>query len=163
VTSSKLNSVPPFFSNQEVNMGVYGAMCPLLDILNHDPSRDWLDLVVNPSDENLLDVKTNNEIERGAEIYYNYGSLSNEQLLYGYGYAVKDNPHDAVAVKMMATVNKGASTESRLGEIGNSVAGGMDSSKTGARHVGTYYVRGGGFEGIPQVCSNYLDTPTLYV
>ena len=126
-------------------MGEYGSMCPLLDILNHDPSRNWLNLVINPDDGNLLDVITNYDIAEGAEIYYNYGALSNEQLLYGYGYAVTGNPFDSVAVKLMAanlgTSNNNNSKQTRAG---------MDNYSD-SKHVGTYYVRRGGLEGIPEV------------
>lgn len=118
---------------QERNMGSYGAMCPLLDILNHNDAKDWLKLRIDPSDPSLLHIETNYAIQKNSEIYYNYGLLSNEQLLYGYGYAVRENIHDSVSVQLMA----------RKGNSGD--------HQSNPTHIGTYYVRQGGFEGIPKV------------
>ena len=37
---------------------------------------------------------------QGCELFSNYGALSNEKLLFAYGFALPDNPFDAFAVKL---------------------------------------------------------------
>jgi hypothetical protein len=113
-------------SKQESDLGNLGSMCPLLDILNHNSSQDWLELVINGD---FLVVKANVSISSGSEIFYNYGKFPNEMLLYGYAYAEQHNVDDGVAIKLMtATSNR-------------------DRSKA----VGLYYIKQGGLAGIPKV------------
>lgn len=120
---SKHRNVNKF--KREEGMGLnYGAMCPLLDLLNHNSSNNWLNLV---EEDELLKVVCNVRIQLGDEIFYNYGYLSNEMLLYGYGYAEENNEHDSVAIQAMIM------------------------STGSPQCLGTYYIKSGGFDGIPKV------------
>ena len=56
-------------------------------------------------------------------------------FLFAYGYAIQDNEDDAVAVKLMQ----------------NATSQGNEGSQQGGTEVGTFYVRAGGAEGIPEV------------
>lgn len=115
-------------SHQEGDLGNLGSMCPLLDILNHNSSQDWLELVV---EDDFLVVKANVPIVKGSEIFYNYGKLPNEMLLYGYAYADDHNADDGVAIKLMSSVS---------------------SHRIDA--IGLYYIKQGGLKGIPKVKVN---------
>jgi aromatic ring-opening dioxygenase catalytic subunit (LigB family) len=81
----------------------------------------------------FLVVKANIDIEKGSEVFYNYGKLPNEMLLYGYAYVEEHNVDDGVAVKMMT-----ASSGSKL-----------DHGKA----IGLFYIEPGGLSGIPKVSS----------
>lgn len=125
---------------REVDMGNLGALCPVLDICNHDSSRDWIQLVV---DDDFLHLRCNHPIAKDTEIFFNYGTLSNEVLLYGYGYAVEDNPDDSVALLLR---------------------GGGRGTPSDSDTLGTFYMKAGGFEGIPKVsCSLSLTYYQSYV
>lgn len=83
---------------REQGMMNLGALVPLLDILNHNPEREWLTFKVS---DGFLHVICNHPIEKGSEIYSNYGSLSNEMLLYAYGFCLETNLDDAVTLQLM--------------------------------------------------------------
>lgn len=83
---------------REQGMMNLGALVPLLDILNHNPEREWLTFKVS---DDYLHVTCNYPIEKGDEIYSNYGSLSNEMLLYAYGFCLETNDDDAVTLQLM--------------------------------------------------------------
>lgn len=106
----------------EATLDSIGALVPLLDILNHKPGGEWLSLVVH---NNKLEVRTMAQVAAGDEIFSNYGALSNEKLLYAYGYCSDVNADDAVAMKLMTR------------------------STAGQQCQGTFYIRPGGVAGIP--------------
>lgn len=86
-----------YFAN---HLGNLGAMVPLLDILNHSGERQWLRLEVS-ANQRFLDVVCNYPVKAGDEILSNYGEgLSNEQLLFSFGFSQEANPHDSVAVRL---------------------------------------------------------------
>lgn len=62
-------------------------------------------------------------------MFSNYGGLSNEKLLFAYGFALPDNPFDSFAVKLKVKVND-------AGVDGNNAS---------------FYIRRGGIEGVPKV------------
>ena len=82
---------------REQDFGNLGSMVPLLDILNHDPSMKWLDLII---DDKFLYVNCYTPISIDNEIYSNYGPLSNEILLFAYGFTIPNNLNDSVQVKL---------------------------------------------------------------
>jgi len=117
---------------REVGMSNMGTLSPLLDILNHSSEKNWLKLHVS---DGFLCVDANEPVPKGGELLSNYGSdKSNEQLLFAYGFATKDNPADSVALKMMG--------------------GGKDADGQGdrmpARYLGTFYLNRGGLDGVPR-------------
>ena len=83
---------------REPGMMNLGALVPLLDILNHDPEREWLTFKVL---DGFLHVTCNYPVAKGSELYSNYGSLSNEMLLHAYGFCLEKNDDDAVTLQLM--------------------------------------------------------------
>ena len=83
---------------RERGMMNLGALVPLLDILNHNPDREWLKFDVS---NGCLNVICNYDIKEGSEIFSNYGSLSNEMLLFAYGFCLENNEDDAMTLQMM--------------------------------------------------------------
>jgi SET domain len=85
---------------REEGMMNLGALVPLLDILNHNPEQEWLTFkVVN----GYLNVTCNFPIKKGSEIFSNYGSLSNEMLLFAYGFCLEGNADDAITLQLMGS------------------------------------------------------------
>ncbi|CAG8493033.1 16449_t:CDS:2 [Acaulospora morrowiae] len=76
------------------------ALFPLADSFNHRPRQrvTW-----KVQDGNSLHLITEDEIEIGEQIFNNYGTKSNEELLIGYGFCIPDNPDDWVAIKVNFT------------------------------------------------------------
>ena len=66
-------------------------------------------------------------------MFSNYGGLSNERLLFAYGFALPDNPFDSFAVKLKVKVK---------------------DKDTGGDGNATFYLHRGGIEGVPKVRSN---------
>ena len=61
-------------ANQEKGTGELGSLCPLLDILNHDCSEEWLRIVPD-HDRGYLRVICNRNLSIGDEIFSNVRSL----------------------------------------------------------------------------------------
>ena len=75
---------------------------------------------------------------QGQELYSNYGQLSNETLLYAYGFAIPGNKNDTVALRLATS---SSSSSSRVVEgSGSTVQRPMSS---------VYYISSGGLAGIP--------------
>ncbi len=64
---------------------------------------------------------------QGDEAFSNYGELSNEQLLFAYGFTIPENIYDKVAIKFSLT---------------NSNSGNSNN---------VFYITSGGISGVPQV------------
>lgn len=73
-----------------------GCMVPLLDILNH---RDGQPVTVRIRG-GMLEFVCEGVLTKGEQIWNNYGSKSNEELLVCYGFAVENNPADCVALPL---------------------------------------------------------------
>ena len=97
-TTIDLEQIDTNGDGREQGMMNLGALVPLLDILNHNPEREWLTFKVS---DGFLHVTCNYPIKKGSEIYSNYGSLSNEMLLYAYGFCLETNLDDAVTLQLM--------------------------------------------------------------
>ena len=75
---------------------------------------------------------------QGQELYSNYGQLSNETLLYAYGFAIPGNKNDTVALRLATSPSSSSS----------SVVEGVESIVQ--RPMSTvYYISSGGLAGIP--------------
>jgi len=108
---------------REVGLEDLGVLVPVLDILNHSDTHEYLKLrVVNGS----LEIVCHQATLAGEELFSNYGLLSNERLLFAYGFAVDDNEHDTVTLRP-------------------SLPPGSD----GAFFLGTHYIGRGGMAGVP--------------
>lgn len=83
---------------RESRLGDLGIMVPALDILNHgDSSIEWLKF--KPTNTHLL-VIINQHRKKGDQLWSNYGSISNERLLFAYGFATENNENDQVAIHL---------------------------------------------------------------
>lgn len=78
--------------------GEVGMLVPLIDMLNHN-GKEECTLSVD-GDDMLLCNKTPKF--RGQQVFHNYGDKSNEHLLAMYGFALHNNPHDAVSLLLGA-------------------------------------------------------------
>lgn len=108
---------------REDGMENLGTLVPLLDILNHSDEHDYLTFTVN---DGYLNVLCNYPRKKGDELLSNYGKLSNEKLLFAYGFSIENNIHDAIALKPMCRGPKGE-----------------------ANNLGMFYVGCGGMEAVP--------------
>ena len=75
-------------------------------------------------------------MSQGGELFSNYGLLSNEKLLYAYGFAVQNNSHDAIAVKLKAGRKDSSGSSGGAEEVVN---------------MGVFYIESGGINGVPAV------------
>ncbi|CAG8447945.1 2184_t:CDS:10 [Scutellospora calospora] len=73
------------------------ALFPLIDSFNHKPRQK---ITWEVHERNKLRLVASDYIEAGQQIYNNYGSKSNEELLVGYGFCIPDNPDDWVVIKV---------------------------------------------------------------
>uniref|UniRef100_K3WI22 Rubisco LSMT substrate-binding domain-containing protein n=1 Tax=Globisporangium ultimum (strain ATCC 200006 / CBS 805.95 / DAOM BR144) TaxID=431595 RepID=K3WI22_GLOUD len=79
----------PFFGMQRVK-----AMIPVFDMLNHDPEAEmshYLDVATQK-----FKLVSHQHWSAGAQMYINYGALSNHKLLALYGFVIPNNPYDAL-------------------------------------------------------------------
>ena len=58
-------------------------------------------------------------MDRGAEIFNNYGAKPNSELLLGYGFTLPDNPDDSIVLK----IGGGASDDTPRHEVGRGARG----------------------------------------
>lgn len=77
-----------------------GAMCmvPYLDILNHKGSAD----IAVKVKKDTLDFVCDEKVRKGDQVWNNYGSKTNAELLMCYGFAVAENPDEAIVVPLVA-------------------------------------------------------------
>lgn len=117
---------------REATLDRLGVLVPALDILNHgDADVEWLKL---ERSESTLRVICNVPRKAGEEMWSNYGNLSNERLLFAYGFSLKDNPDDEVALHLIV------------------------GSKEGLVDYGLSYLRRGGIQAVPPRVWRILST-----
>lgn len=78
------------------NVQSFKAMVPVFDMLNHDPEAETSHFVDTAS--HRFKLVNHEHWMAGAQIFINYGPLSNHKLLSLYGFVLADNPFDAVEV-----------------------------------------------------------------
>lgn len=86
-------------------------LVPIIDSVNHKPQTPvhWEGTV-----EGSFDLRSATEIGTGEEIFNNYGAKGNEELMFGYGFALEDNKFDIVSLKL----NLGGGVKEILNERG---------------------------------------------
>jgi hypothetical protein len=120
---------------REENMGNIGSLVPLLDILNHNDEQEYLKFEVK---NQSLHVICNYEVKASDELYSNYGTLSNEQLLFAFGYAIAQNTNDVYTVKLkLPSIMPSSSALKKRGSV-DAISKVFD-------------FKAGGWEGIPKV------------
>ena len=125
---------------REDGLGGIGVLIPVLDILNHDSSHDYLLLQVSNSGlgsdrspctrngEHFLQVICQRACGAGEELFSNYGRMGNEQLLFAFGFAIDHNEHETVAVRPRLPPSM---------------------LWSGVHSLGTHLVKRGGFSSVP--------------
>ncbi len=73
-------------------------LLPIVDLINHKPLTR---ITWNGTTENTFDVTVDGTFTERSEIFNNYGAKGNEELLMGYGFCIKDNFADTVALKVV--------------------------------------------------------------
>jgi len=105
---------------------------PLLDILNHDQNADVTVRVKSAS----LDFISDTALVSGQQIWNNYGSKTNEELLMCYGFALEGNQSDSIVVPLLPNANDGEapSTGVRLSTDGipDEVINSIESEEDGS-------------------------------
>ncbi|KAG3107336.1 hypothetical protein PI124_g13339 [Phytophthora idaei] len=72
----------------------FKAMVPVFDMLNHDPEAEMSHFF--DMDAQRFKLVSHQHWNAGAQMFINYGALSNHKLLSLYGFVIIGNPFDAV-------------------------------------------------------------------
>jgi len=74
----------------------FPVLFPVQDLPNHshDARVDW------SFDPGRFSITVTDPIEEGVEVFNNYGTKGNDELLLGYGFCIPHNPHDSVRLTL---------------------------------------------------------------
>eukprot|EP00668_Euglena_longa_P012362 GGOE01014807.1.p1 GENE.GGOE01014807.1~~GGOE01014807.1.p1 ORF type:complete len:666 (+),score=188.57 GGOE01014807.1:220-1998(+) len=73
-----------------------GCLVPVLDVLNHrSGARAAWDVF-----EDRLEMRLEEPVGKGQEVFNNYGEKGNEELLMNFGFVVENNPSDVMRIKL---------------------------------------------------------------
>ena len=108
--------------------------------------------------DGCLRVICNYARKKGEELFSNYGLLSNEKLLFAFGFCIENNPHDSMTLKLMCRNTSSSNTSSNSSSSSNCSSNNSSNEQIekidGAKVVESsgiyYYVGRGGLEGIPK-------------
>ena len=98
---------PPRLLDAEApSAGAPGVLLPFFDLLNHGKGTEieWR------GDGTSVAFAAGADIGPNSEIFNNYGSKSNDELLLAHGFALENNEHDRVALKMTVASGDGRRT-----------------------------------------------------
>lgn len=89
------------------SVGAPGVLLPFFDLLNHGKGTEieW-----RGDGKSVAFAAGADGIEPQAEIFNNYGSKANDELLVAHGFALENNEHDRVALKMTVSAEDGRRT-----------------------------------------------------
>jgi len=79
-----------------------GCLVPFLDMANHQASAD---ITMRPA-EGMLEFTCGEAVHAGQQLWGNYGSKGNEELLHCYGFATPDNADDDWSISDMPGIKK---------------------------------------------------------
>ena len=98
-----------------------GVMLPMLDLLNHRFATpiSWL------ASASGVAFRTEVAIAPAEQVHNNYGARSNEELLFNYGFAMDENPFDAVTVSVVVGATADAQPRRQRFEIRREEHGGI--------------------------------------
>ena len=122
---------PRLLDAKAPSAGAPGVLLPFFDLLNHGKGTEieW-----RGDGKSVAFAAGADGIEPQAEIFNNYGSKANDELLVAHGFALENNEHDRVALKMTV------------------------SAEDGRRMLGPFYLRRGG--DFPRALWRALSDPT---
>ena len=88
---------PRLLDAEAPSAGAPGVLLPFFDLLNHGKGTEieW-----RGDGQSVAFAAGADGIEAQAEIFNNYGSKANDELLLAHGFALENNEHDRVALKM---------------------------------------------------------------
>jgi len=93
-----------FLSDQDRKKHI--ALVPVCDLFNHHvDSKAWMTSAVQfiPPNPWLVNARATtrctHDIEKGQEVFNNYGDADNAHLATAYGFALLDNPNDSAEIK----------------------------------------------------------------
>ena len=99
---------PPRLLDAEApSAGAPGVLLPFFDLLNHGKGTEieW-----RGDGQSVAFAAGADGIEAQAEIFNNYGSKANDELLLAHGFALQNNEHDRFALKMTVASGDGRRT-----------------------------------------------------
>ena len=98
---------PRLLDAKAPSAGAPGVLLPFFDLLNHGKGTEieW-----RGDGQSVAFAAGADGIEPHAEIFNNYGSKANDELLVAHGFALEDNEHDRVALKMTMASGDGRRT-----------------------------------------------------
>lgn len=78
------------------------TLVPLLDLLNHRPSGEASCAIsfIHDSTGDAFVVRTTRGVAASEELSISYGRKDNAELLAGYGFCLRDNPHDSLLLRV---------------------------------------------------------------
>jgi len=76
------------------------CLVPCADMCNHHPNAQLSKPAYSDERGGCLQFKTLCSIEKGDQIFLNYGALNNLHLLVYYGFTAIDNPYDSVTLEL---------------------------------------------------------------
>ncbi|KAF2753879.1 SET domain-containing protein [Pseudovirgaria hyperparasitica] len=72
---------------------------PVIDFLNHSNDAKVTWAFTPRANPDGFYLETNQSHKRGDQVFNNYGPKSNEELMLGYGFCIKNNPFDHVVMR----------------------------------------------------------------
>ncbi|KAK5110786.1 hypothetical protein LTR85_000731 [Meristemomyces frigidus] len=74
----------------------FPVLFPIQDAPNHrhEAHVDWF------FDPGRFSISVEDSIQAGEEVFNNYGSKGNDELLLGYGFCIPDSPHDSIMLTL---------------------------------------------------------------
>ena len=98
---------PRLLDAKAPSTGAPGVLLPFFDLLNHGKGTEieW-----RGDGQSVAFAAGADGIEAQAEIFNNYGSKANDELLLAHGFALQNNEHDRFALKMTVASGDGRRT-----------------------------------------------------
>ena len=76
------------------------CLVPLASLMNHSPDAHIKQYGAVTAASACLELRVSRPCAAGEQLYLSYGPLPNLALLLFYGFALPDNPHEAVSLTL---------------------------------------------------------------
>lgn len=91
----------PCEAEEYLGADAWTCLLPLMDSCNHSPQPQITWVYQQAADKPMIQlIVISDVIEPGEEVFINYGSKTNEQLLFAYGFILLPNPDDAITIEL---------------------------------------------------------------